>query len=307
MNSCTDQLEIPVQLSGCVASEIMKEATEGQVAAVFRSTFYVETDAGFLCIGNEALEPSPLSLVTTAPAGTDWSACGLQRNAQVHISSKAISVGNRFSYLHSGAADWSPTPVPNHWCAIDLERGLNVFREASLSYIPEEGLGPFLINGHSPSENNLICVTAQAPIAEAQRWLVSAMRCPDRGEQVINWVHPLVGLGPGLTPSGDDVIGGVMIALHGVGKPGICRHLWKQAHDQARSASNPISHALLNAASQGYGSAGIHCALAAILQGREQDIRDSVAGIDRIGHTSGWDTMTGAAIAFDAWLQAHRH
>ncbi len=307
MDSCTNQLEIPVQLSGCIASKILKDATAGHVAAVFRSSFYVDTEAGFICIGNETLEPSPLSLVTTAPAGTDWSACGLQRNAQIHISSKAISVGNRFSFLHSGAADWSPSSVPNHWCAIDLERGLNVFREASLSYIPEEGLGRFLINGHSPLENDLISVTAQAPIAEAQRWLVSAMRCPEKGEQVLNWVHPLVGLGPGLTPSGDDVIGGVMIALHGVGEPGICRHLWEQAHDHARGASNPISHALLSAASQGQGSAGVHRALETILQGREQAVRDSLAGIDRIGHTSGWDTMTGVAIAFDAWLQAHGH
>ncbi len=307
MHSCTDQLEIPVQLSGCAASKILKDATDGRVAAVFRSSFYVETDAGFFCIGNENLEPSPISLVTTAPVSTDWSASGLKYNAPIHISGEVIRVGSRFSFLLSDAARWLPSSVPNPWCAINLERGLNAFREASLLHLPEEGLGSFLIPGHSSSENELISATAQAPIADAIRWLVSAMRCRDKGERVLNWVHQLVGLGPGLTPSGDDFIGGVMIALHSVDEPGIGRQLWELACPHAREAGNPISLALLSAASQGQGSAGVHNAVAAIMEGREQGVRDSLAGIDRIGHTSGWDTMAGVAIAFDAWLQARGH
>jgi len=307
MHNRTDQLDFPVQLSGCIASRTLKESTNGRVAAVFRSSFYVETDAGFVCIGNESLEPSPLSLVTKAPAGTDWSASGLRRNAKIHLSREAISVGNRFLFLLCGAVGWSPAPIPKSWNIIDLERGLNSFRDASLSHLPEEGLGRFLMPGFSPEADEAVSRTAQIPIAKAQRWLVAAMWCPNKGGQDLRWVYPLIGLGPGLTPSGDDFIGGVMIALHSLGEAGACERLWVQAHRCAKQASNPISRVHLCAASQGQAGAGVHRALAAIMEGQEQAICESLAGIGRIGHTSGWDAMAGVVITFDAWLRAHRH
>ena len=50
------------------------------------------------------------------------------------------------------------------------------------------------------------------------------------------------------------------------------------------------------------GSSRIHEAIAAITHGTLTDIADSVAGISRIGHTSGWDAMAGVLLTLDAWL-----
>jgi hypothetical protein len=135
--------------------------------------------------------------------------------------------------------------------------------------------------------------------------LVRAFRKPDQTTAAgLHWVRPLIGLGPGLTPSGDDFTGGMMIALHGLGETGTCRHLWRPIRRCAEEAGNPISCAHLRAASEGGGSAGIHRALSTILAGRPETIRNSLPGIDRIGHVSGWDTMAGVIVVLDAWLAA---
>ncbi len=65
------------------------------------------------------------------------------------------------------------------------------------------------------------------------------------------------------------------------------------------------THDLKDAASEGLGSAGIHRALAAIMEGRPEAVGKALAGIDGIGHSSGWDAMAGIVTTFDAWLSAH--
>ncbi len=67
----TDQFQLPIQLpirlAGSVASGILNNVRRGRVAALFDSSFYIETEHGFVCVGNQNLAPCPLNLVTTAP------------------------------------------------------------------------------------------------------------------------------------------------------------------------------------------------------------------------------------------------
>ena len=305
MHSLAGPFRFPVQLSGVAASRILSDSSDGRVTALFESSFYVHTRAGLVCIGNEYLEPSPLTLVTTAPAGTHWLASGLRLDARVSISANTIGIGNRFTFPLSEAAEWSPDSVPDAWQPLDLERGVRALREAAVGRVPAEGLGSFVIPGYRPARERRVCRVAKTPVAALRRFLVTGFREPDIGVmRELRWLHPLVGLGPGLTPSGDDFIGGMMIALHGLRETDLCRQVWKSVRGCVEEVGNPISGAHLEAASDGQGSAGIHRAIAAILGGCPQAIRDSLPDIDRIGHVSGWDTMAGVIVTLDAWLEA---
>ncbi len=307
MHSPADPFRYPVQLSGSAASRILRDSSDGRVAALFASSFYVRTRAGLICVGSESLAPSPLTLVTTAPAGTHWPASGLRLDAGVSISARAIGVGNRFVFPLSEAAEWSPDPVPDAWQALDLKRGVRAFREAAAGRVPVQGLGSMLIPGHRFAREQRVCRVAEAPTAALRRWLIAAFREPHKSlTPELPWLQPLIGLGPGLTPSGDDFIGGMMIALHGLRETDLCRHVWRSVRGCVEESGNPISGAHLAAASEGQGSAGIHRAIAAILGGCTQAARDSLADIERIGHVSGWDTMAGVIVTLDAWLQARR-
>ena len=304
MDDRTDHFQFPVQLTGHVASTILKNMTHGRVAALFNSSFYLESESGFVCIGNENLGPGPLNLVTMAPAGTNWPASGLRLNEQVSVSANTLRVGSRFSFLMTKACTWSPEPISG-WDILDLERGIRNIREVAAHHVGSEGLGSFLIPGFQPTPEHCVCATAAKAIAELRRWLIDAVRNPDkRCVPDLGAVQPLLGLGPGLTPSGDDFIGGVMIAMHALGETRICQQLWEPVRPSVENASSPISCAHLKAASHGEGSEAIHRALSAVLKGCPLEIQNCLSGIERIGHTSGWDIMAGAIIALESWLEA---
>ena len=114
------------------------------------------------------------------------------------------------------------------------------------------------------------------------------------------WAKKLVGLGHGLTPSGDDFLGGAMIALHAIGKGEICSLLWSKIGSYVAASTNSISLAHLRAASDGMGSDWIHRALSTIASGDVYAMDEPIAGIGRIGYSSGWDIVSGSIAVLDS-------
>lgn len=111
-------------------------------------------------------------------------------------------------------------------------------------------------------------------------------------------------MGGGLTPAGDDLIGGALIALRAVGKKGIANRLAKWALRLARSGTNRISFAHLACAASGQGHEALHQALAAILAGR-RSLGKELSALKRIGHSSGMDALSGARLALDVTDRLH--
>jgi hypothetical protein len=110
---------------------------------------------------------------------------------------------------------------------------------------------------------------------------------------------PLLGLGPGLTPSGDDFVGGTFFARMLLATPlRLDAAAWVEAGEtlieRARHRTHPVSVALLSDMVSGSGHAPLHelgCALAS----REDPGRalEAVRRLVRIGHSSGWDMLAG--------------
>jgi len=109
----------------------------------------------------------------------------------------------------------------------------------------------------------------------------------------------LIGLGPGLTPSGDDFLGGVLFAAHHLKMAYPEEFRWDEQPvmdliDWSRTRTNPISHAILSDLSIGHGPEPLHDIVSFLLSGK--DWRKVMCGINRllgIGHTSGWDILAG--------------
>ena len=101
----------------------------------------------------------------------------------------------------------------------------------------------------------------------------------------------LIGLGPGLTPAGDDFVGGAMIALRvcgtNAGDAALADRIAAWALPLAARNTNRISRAPLECAAAGEG----HEALHGLLNSFEKKYLDQLA---RIGHTSGLDAAAGA-------------
>ena len=119
-------------------------------------------------------------------------------------------------------------------------------------------------------------------------------------------LHALIGLGPGLTPSGDDLLGGVLVALHLLGRPDLAEALWHGTRGALETGTNAISRAHFAAAARGRGGAALHGILNDLLTGKRAALAARLAAIDHIGHCSGWDALAGATIALRAYFSSCR-
>ena len=113
--------------------------------------------------------------------------------------------------------------------------------------------------------------------------------------QALAWI----GLGPGLTPSGDDVVAGALAVL------ALCGRLDEKVKDSigncARTRTTALSFALLAAAAKGHvipQAAGVLSALAS--GGEPHRLKSAATGLFGVGATSGHDLCAGMAGALIA-------
>lgn len=112
--------------------------------------------------------------------------------------------------------------------------------------------------------------------------------------------HRVLGLGHGLTPSGDDFVGGILFALEHVP-----RDAWRDAmpgvlariRAAATTATNPISAALLDDMIDGASFRELHELLAALQGNAGPAIVRAARALLRVGASSGADMLAGVLLA----------
>ncbi|WP_230465943.1 DUF2877 domain-containing protein [[Actinomadura] parvosata] len=155
----------------------------------------------------------------------------------------------------------------------------------------------------------------------AKGWLLGAVTAAEQ----------LVGLGPGLTPSGDDVLAGLLVTLRHLGVAAGCgRAVWladwlaATVTFDARTRTTPISATLLHCAARGEASPEVIAVLRgvagrqplepalrrqalepalrrpALEPARRQALESALRRLHRLGHTSGADLAQGIAIGVAA-------
>jgi hypothetical protein len=115
-------------------------------------------------------------------------------------------------------------------------------------------------------------------------------------------VHYLVGLGPGLTPSGDDVLVGALALLDALAERDATArvmraNLARTVDDVPPGLTSPLSRCFLRVAAAGHVGERLHAAISSCLAG---DADAAIAAVRDIGHSSGWDMMAGIVTALDA-------
>jgi len=219
---------------------------EGEVCAVFKRSFYLRcADNAYACVGDASIGHGPLNAIVDAFA--------------------APALGERI--LLSADGTWQPT----RRSASGLF-DLDALRDAARGRTPAEGLGCLVAGKH-----NALSAHAQPALDALDEWL-AGNTLDARAEQ-------LIGLGPGLTPSGDDYLGGVMVALHLRSRASQAASLWRWLEPRLASRTGAISAAHLAAAATGEAHEALHDVLNGDLD---------LDALDAVGHCSGWDALAGA-------------
>lgn len=228
---------------------------EGEVCAVFRRSFYLRCGDKYACVGDATLGRGPL-------------------NALVPDFNEP-ALGERVLIGLENAQSWQPAPP-----RAEARFNLPALRACLDGHVPQEGLGCTILGVH-----NALSVHAQPALEALERWLA--------GNALSAEAAQLVGLGPGLTPSGDDYFGGVLIALRWLGRAAQAGSLWRWLEPRLAGATNAISAAHLEAAAAGEAHEALHEVLESLSAWQVPDLAPSLARLDAVGHTSGWDALAG--------------
>ncbi len=293
-----------VRSIGAHAARIAPGALTGQacIVAVFETTFYVRTQGGLICVTTAAVDDGPISCRTNAKG--DWRKIGLKVGQTVQLKPFLLCVDGVLDLKFEAARIWEPRPIALFAPSKVIAETLRNLRDRVSLHGGAPGLGPFLLPNFKPDTDNVLCQRAAPLIAHARQWIADVVQ---GGLQTPgDWAVALLGAGPGLTPSGDDLLGGILIGLHTIGHHNAAAVLWCQIEPHMHARTNEISAALLTTAAKGQGGAAVHQMIAALANGQDRSSLDpALAGIAGIGHSSGWDTLLGIVMVFDA-LAARR-
>jgi len=112
----------------------------------------------------------------------------------------------------------------------------------------------------------------------------------------------MIGLGPGLTPSADDFLGGLLFAARYVHQSYPENLPWDETEildllDWAKTRTHPISRAIFSDLALGHGPKPLHDLIDGLAEGRGFNaVLEAALRVAAIGHSSGWDLLAGTAM-----------
>ncbi len=274
--------EITVISIGARAARLFAAHADWTVAATFERSFYLRSGDAFVCIGDASIGDGPLNALLRAgtlqpPAVGSAAASRGEYLEFPDASTIRLDVARRWQ-----APAWSTKPA--HLAMLqDLKRA--ALREA-------------------PAESIIHALTTAAatatPLGERARHglrlLGSAVG--GAGFDCAPAVASLLGLGHGLTPSGDDVLSGALIVLHALDRGETATALGSAVRSRMRALTSPLSCAFLEAACDGEANAAVHRAIAGLLDGAAP--ASVITPLASLGHGSGFDILAGMLIAAEA-------
>ena len=265
----------------------------GRVHGAFARAINVEARGGALwTLACRALGDGPGALVVDA---AEFRAFGVVRGDGVRVHGSALMVGERLSIVLDGVRPWE-CALPR-WPDDDSRVACNLARakreiEARIAA--------------TASAQTTLAAHASARLADRVDALADALREHDV-DSLAERAVATIGLGPGLTPSGDDVLVGLLAALHVPGAPcEAMRGIGPRIAERAAGGTNAVSAAALREAAQGRVREPVVVLLRALLHGGPDEVSRALAAVLAIGATSGADIAVGVACALEAQLRRAR-
>lgn len=291
-----------VQCIGGAGRRTLAAGTGLRLLAVFRRSLYVQArSGGTICLGPPSLGPGPLNALVGLPAVLDWRALDLASGAGVAWDGATLDLDGRFWFSLQGAEPWRPPAPPPAWSPATIAANLPQLQEEIDRRHPTVGLAPLisaLLTGGPlcGSDGSPLHRRAAAGVSALRSWLITAVCRGDTDPPRAPEIARLIGLGPGLTPSGDDLLGGALITLHVLGCSHVAGHLAGRLLPVARQRTHALSLAHLLCAARGEGAAAVHETIGALCSPGSKDLAVTLDSLAEIGHSSGWDALAGVSV-----------
>lgn len=270
----------------CFIERIQHGNFTGRVHSIFDRTFNIQSeDRGELfTIANESLDNGPNTLVTEF---THFSEMDIAIDDRVYAMNNTLCILNKIKIKLDDAKKWNSVLPPYPANEQQLRRNLNAAR----LFIDHYGKNGGMKRSHTDGSSFDQEVTRL--LAERSRLLLQAI---SRGsmQQAEREAAGLVGLGFGLTPSGDDFLVGLFVVFNLPMSPLYhCRSFCMQVAAQSIGRTNEISYITLKKAATGQARESLIRLLRDLTVGSEESMRASLGSVLNIGSTSGTDIAIG--------------
>ncbi len=274
---------------------------EGVVHGVFDGAINVLLPEGLISLVPETGERGPLNVKLRLPAALPRiSALGAAVGDRVRVVDSTIVLNDRYLVSFGSARIYSPSlklDVPL-LAGDELDANLEVMRRTAALNGNRAGLGELLaMVGPSPTrEARTLNIFASSAVPRIVR-LESAFRAGDKNALMLA-VSELVGLGPGLTPSSDDMLAGlVILCMLYAENSGSHRNalslIANLAAGLSRGKTTLLSEEFLGQAALGRCNERVMSLCAALLTGGQDSVEFQTRRVLAIGETSGTDTVMG--------------
>jgi hypothetical protein len=285
---------------GAIAHSCLASGQRGRVLAVFSKAIYLVADTSELfwiatnCAPMHrrcAIISGSLPMLT---AGTNFH---VDAN-RLMLSSDCVSEIDPSNIWHAPKVHSKHVVTPTELCA-----RVRSFYEG-LEYAQAKGFGcfiPHILSLSEQSSNEPVPEHIDAVLLFAKPFILDIARAclqhqPARVSQIAN---TLIGLGGGLTPSGDDFLGGMLFARRAMqtAYAGSGFSNYEIPVESFRLKTNLISFTLLSDLNNGHAVEPLHHIVNALF--REEPLErifSFVLKLMHIGHSTGWDLLTGLLV-----------
>lgn len=266
----------------------------GRVFGVYRDAIYLGGSSGNVVVLTTAcapLVPCGIELAISADLGK----VGAQEGDAVIGQGFLLSVPASGLTIDVHLARTWPSRLPS-WADFtlgrDSARRLDVARDLAAGLAPSDGLGPFL---RRPTSQVRRGETRSDGLYAAMTQRIAKLRKAESRADLPGAVAAatsLVGLGVGLTPSGDDFLVGLLAGLQAGHHP-MRRGIADGILGSVAGRTTQVSQHFLQCAGLGHFSESIHKLLRAVARGPIGAVHASVDRILGSGATSGFDLLVG--------------
>lgn len=293
-------------LVGATAGRILwePEFTGDVIAVASKAAFVISNHSLIVAFSRADQQPHPRAVLSTLDLNA------LSVGMPVRVQGEEVLFGGGETLSLEPTRCWQRRPVGagQGVSLVDASRGFGRILSAALAMHEGENLGsalPAIAAGSASAGSNRLPPNASPLIAAAMEhvWRIVPVCRSGRLDLAMTYADNLIGLGPGLTPSGDDFVGGLLFAAYHLNEAFPGELIWDGEAvvgliSRSRSMTHPISHALLSDHAQGQSYEAIHDLMDGMLTGHgELDAVALVTGVTSIGSSSGWDMLAGLLTA----------
>ena len=285
--------EVNAVSAGELGLQRLGTSAHGSVVARFEHSLYARFESDvFVCIGARAIGAGPLNVLLDAG---DWLRMGaVPLGERVEACACALDFGHRVRVALTGATPWRPrrgAAAPD-----TVLQNLRTLLPIAQRMAPEGGLSRLAFAPPSGCDADPLVAFARPAWDALESWLTCGAAPGWAADAPAPLASRLIGLGPGLTPSGDDVFCGVLIALDLLGRDRAAAALWSWLLPQLEQRTSALSAAHLRAAAMRQGHSALHAVLECLADDASA-LDEALRVLGQVGHSSGWDALAGVLLA----------